>query len=351
MPIGVVFGLLAALGYGVGAVMQTIGSRQAVLDSDAGSHGDGAPSLESTKAAAQTTSFAVGMAFTVLGFAAGATAARMLPLFLSQTLVSANLLVTALLGAALLGVRLRGRDWFAMGLVVVALGMLGASSKAAGGHVASWAFHWGLLGATIALTLLSLLMIRLLGAKASVPAGAAAGLQFGIVAVCVRVMDGIAPFSILDMLTDPATWALAVAGAFGFYIRTVSLQLGAVNGSTAAMVVGETAFPGIIGLVLLHDAMQRGMHWVGLLGFGLAILGAVLVAVFGSGEAQRSAEANEVHIPPLERSAIGDALRSGLLTDDPVSEPGQDSSPTHRSTSTTERDGSADTRAPHHSTP
>jgi drug/metabolite transporter (DMT)-like permease len=349
MLIGVVFALVAAVGYGLGAVMQTIGARQSASEAGRGTIEDGAPSLESTKAAAQTSAFAVGMTFTILGFAAGATAARMLPLFLSQTLVSANLLVTAVLGASLLGVRLRARDWSAMALVVIALGMLGAASRSAGGHAASTTFHWGMLWATIALTLASLLMVRLLGAKASVPAGAAAGLQFGIVAVCVRVMDGITPFSITALLSDPATWALAIAGAFGFYIRTVSLQLGAVNGSTAAMVVGETAFPGIIGLALLNDSMQPGLHWLGLFGFTLAIGGAVLVAAFGAGEAQRSAEANEVHIPPLDRAHLGEALRPAPVERE-VSERDSNSYRRRPPENTTGPDESVDTATRHHST-
>jgi hypothetical protein len=35
----------------------------------------------------------------------------LIPLFLSQTIISANLVVTPVLGVAVLGVHLHGRDW------------------------------------------------------------------------------------------------------------------------------------------------------------------------------------------------------------------------------------------------
>ena len=95
----------------------------------------------------------------------------------------------------------------------------------------------------------------------------------------------------------------ACPGAFGFYLHTVALQLGAVNGSTAAMVVGETAVPGIVGVWLLGDTTVPGLGWLGALGFLLAILGAVLVALFGSSEAERSTAENEMHVPVTPRQS------------------------------------------------
>ncbi|MFF1946073.1 hypothetical protein ACFVWF_28520, partial [Rhodococcus qingshengii] len=57
---------------------------------------------------------------------------------------------------------------------------------------------------------------------------------------------------------------------------------GSVNGATAALVVGETVVPGIVGVVVLGDASRPGLEWLAVVGFVGAIAGAVAVAVFGA---------------------------------------------------------------------
>ncbi|GAA2052961.1 hypothetical protein [Williamsia deligens] len=301
MLVGIVLAVLAAVGYGLSSVMQALGARQATAAS--GGVGmtteSGSPTLRSTVAAAMTGVFVLGALMDVLGFAAGAGAARMLPLFLSQTIVAGNLMITAILGATFLGIRLHARDWTAMVLVLVALCLLGTASHGHGATHADLPFKLALLIATVAIIVISLLVVRRLGHTGSVVAGMSAGLLFGAIAIAVRVLDGFAPFSPATILTDPAAWTIAIAGAFGFYLHTVALQLGAVNGSTAAMVVGETAVPGLVGVWLLGDSTVPGLGWMGALGFLLAVLGAVLVALFGSSEAHRSTVANEMH-PALD---------------------------------------------------
>jgi hypothetical protein len=236
--------------------------------------------------------FVVGALFDVLGFIAGAGAARTLPLFLAQPIVAGNLLITALLGTRLLGIKLHGRDWVAMGTVMGALLLLGAASEPHTAYGTSQSLHWALLLITLMVVGLSLFGVRRLGRGGSVAAGAAAGLLFGAVAIGVRVLNGVDPFSLSTMLADPAAWVIAIAGAAGFYLHTVALQLGAVNGSTAALVVGETAAPAIVGVMWLGDSTVPGLEWLALAGFSFATLGAVAVAIFGSAEAERSAEEN-----------------------------------------------------------
>lgn len=303
MVVGVTLALIAAVGYGLSSVMQALGARQAArenVDDHRMSTAAGSPSMRSTVATAMTGVFIVGAIFDVLGFIAGAGAARMLPLFLSQTIVAGNLVITALLGTRLLGIRLHPRDWVAMGTVMVALLMLGAASEPHTAGATPRSLHWALLFATLVLVGLALYGVRRMGPAGSVTAGAAAGLLFGAVAIGVRVLDGIDPFSISTILADPAAWVIAIAGASGFYLHTVALQLGAVNGSTAALVVGETAAPGIVGVMWLGDSTVPGMEWLALAGFTFAILGAVAVAMFGSAEAERSADENllgQVNVP------------------------------------------------------
>ncbi len=81
-----------------------------------------------------------------------------------------------------------------------------------------------------------------------------------------------------------------LAGAGGFYLHTVALQLGSVNGATAALVAGETVVPGVVGVLWLGDTFRPGLGWLAVLGFFLAVAGAVAVAAFGAADADGPAD-------------------------------------------------------------
>jgi len=280
--------LLACVGYGAASVLQAYGARSsaaAVSDRDEGPVATtGGPTLRSTISAALTPAFIAGMALDVLGFAGSIVSARLIPLFLSQTIISANLVVTAVLGVAVLGVRLHGRDWVAIGTVIVSLCVLGLTAGHRGTSTAQPGMHWGLLSASLVILAGGVGLIRLLGARAAVAAGLIAGVLYGAMAVAVRVLDGLDPLRLDILLADPASWTIAIAGLGGFYLFTVALQLGSVNGAAAALVVGETVVPGIIGVVLLGDTAERGLGWLVALAFVGAVTGAVAVAILGAGD-------------------------------------------------------------------
>lgn len=285
--LGVLFASFAAVAYGISTVLRAMGARNAAIGNEGAS---GEPTLASTVSTFRNRRFVIGTAFLVLGFAGGAIAARFLPLFLSQTIVSANLIITALIGSLALNNTLHARDWVAMGTVVVSLCALGVASShhTGGGHDSD--LHWALFGATVALSGVTLLAIRWLGRRGPLLYGALAGVMFGIIAVGVRVLDGISPFDPVKLLMDPAAWTIAVAGVVGFYVQTVALQVGRVNGVTAMLVVGETAAPGAIGVLLLGDSAQPGLAWLAYAGFAGAVVGAVLVALYNADESDHFEE-------------------------------------------------------------
>ena len=306
MLIGLVTALLACLGYGISSVLQAYGARRSAAAAQArGASGQltdtGAPTMASTIAAALTVWFLIGTGLDVIGFAGGAVSARLIPLFLSQTIISANLIVTAVLGVAVLGIRLHRRDWAAIATVLLALVVLGLAAGHEGGGSADPAMHWGILGASVLVLVLGQLIIRRLGSAGAVAAGLIAGLLFGALAIAVRIVDGVNPVQWSVLLADPAAWTIAVAGIGGFYLHTVALQLGSVNGATAALVVGETVIPGIVGVLLLGDTSRPGLEWLAALGFVLAVGGAVAVAVFGSAEVSRPGELELSQAAPSAR--------------------------------------------------
>ncbi len=297
--IGVIAACLAALAYGMSTVLRALGARRVAQESrdcgDPQHNPAGGPSLQSTLSTFVDPAFILGTLMVIIGFAGGAVAARFLPLFLSQTIVSANLVVTALLGTIMLNIALHTRDWVAIWLVVLSLCLLGASSSHHTGGDQPHSLHWGIFVATLALSLLALVSVYKLGRHGAIAGGAAAGLLFGVIAICVRILDGVHPFDAVALITDPAAWSIAVAGAAGFFVQTVALQLGAVNGVTAVLVVGETAGPSVVGVLFLGDTAEPGLGWLAVVGFVGAVVGAVLVAWYGSGDPDHFGEA-----PPMK---------------------------------------------------
>ena len=154
MLIGVAAASLACIGYGAASVLQAYGARRsAAAESDTGAvaaTATGAPTLRSTILAALTPAFIAGMALDALGFVGAIVSARLIPLFLSQTIISANLVVTAVLGIAVLGVRLHRRDWVAIGTVVLSLCVLGVTAGHRGADTVQHGVHWVLLTASLA---------------------------------------------------------------------------------------------------------------------------------------------------------------------------------------------------------
>lgn len=289
MIIGLLTAVAASACYGTGSVLQAVGSRksarrEAAESSTTGVTQHGGPSLSSTAKAAVTWEFMVGTVLDFVGFGLGALAARLLPLFLSQTVISANLVITAVLSIKLLGIRLSRAEWSSIAVVCGALVLLATAAGPEGSGHTPIAAHWWLLVASVVLIGGGTLIVRLLGGRAAILAGLLSGLGFGALGVGVRVLNGVDPFHLPSLLGDPALYAILVAGIGGMYLHTVALQIGSVNGATAALVVGETVVPGILGVLWLGDASRPGFAWVAVLGFVVAVAGAVAVAWFGEPE-------------------------------------------------------------------
>ncbi|MDH6112995.1 drug/metabolite transporter (DMT)-like permease [Kitasatospora sp. MAP12-15] len=309
MIIGLVTAVAASACYGTGSVLQAVGSRRSAREEGAaaaaaaaaGSPGapdamvteHGGPSLTSTAKAVVTWEFILGTALDLIGFLLGALSARLLPLFLSQTVISANLVVTAVLSIKLLGMRLKRPEWASITVVCAALVLLAVAAGAEGTGTTPIATHWWLLLISVVVIAGGSLAVRRLGTGGAIVAGLLSGLGFGALGIGVRVLNGVDPFDVGQLLSDPALYAILVGGLGGMYLHTVALQIGSVNGATAALVVGETVVPGVIGVVWLGDATRHGFGWLGIIGFVLAVAGAVAVAHFGEGEGAMSADTRQ----------------------------------------------------------
>ncbi|WP_439031104.1 EamA/RhaT family transporter [Gordonia terrae] len=294
MTSGIVIAVIGSLAFAAAAVLQALGAEQvaqrAAIREERRRSASAHPSLRSTAATMLTAPFLVGFVFDIIGFVATIASARLIPLFLSQTIISARLVATALLAMVVLKVGLTLRDWISGGVVVLSLVLLAVSAGREGVEHTSW-MHWAVLIAGPALILLGVVVMRRLRKHIAAVTGLIAGAVFGVMAVASRILDGLNPLDLSVLFTDPALYALLLSGIGGFYLFTVALQTGSVNGAAAALVVGQTVLPGAVGIAFLGDVTRAGWGPVAIVAFGAAVLGGVVLASSGAVTAVETADA------------------------------------------------------------
>ena len=260
MLVSLAAAVVAALCYGVAAVMQAMAaraaSRRSVRSVGSSALGNVDPGL--VLRMLHQWRFIASLALDLVGFVAQLVALRRLPLFAVQAMIAANLAVTAVVAAWLIHLELSWREWLAVAGVVVGVGMLGSS---AGQQVVT--------GVSSDFRLALILAV--------------AGLGYGVLAVAARVLPG---FDLHQLLRDPAAYALAAAGVVSFMLYATALEDGSVTVATAAVVLAETVPPAVVGIMYLGDHTRPGMGGIAVLGFSLAVVCAVALARFGETDEQ-----------------------------------------------------------------
>ncbi|WP_027943242.1 hypothetical protein [Amycolatopsis taiwanensis] len=277
---GLACALFAACAYGVASVLQAVAARSVASTE----HGVDPRLLVRVF---KQWRYILGVGMDTLGFVAQLAALRVLPLFVVQAALAASLAVTAVTTLGI-GASLSRREWTAVAAVCVGLALLGLSAESEGSHPVGLPFHIGLLVAALVLGACGMLAGRAPAPLRSPALGLVAGLCFGTVAVAGRVMT---TDSVVSLVTDPAAYALAVAGIIAMLFFASALQRGSVTTATALMVVGETVLPSIIGILALGDTTRPGYPPVAGLGFVLAVAAALALARFG--EVSQPAEREE----------------------------------------------------------
>lgn len=279
MLVSLAAALLAAVCYGVGSVMQAIAVRASSRR----------PAMQ---AAGVTTAvdpglvlrmlrqwpFLLSILIDLIGFGCQLVALRRLPVFEVQVVIAANLAVTAVTAAWLMHIVLRWREWAAVGAVVMGVGLLGASAGAEGAARVGVSFRLGLIAALAVITVAGMAAARLPSRLRTPVLGAIAGLGYGVVAVCARILPGFSPH---ELVRAPAAYTLAAAGIVSFMLYASALESGSVTVATAAVILVETVPPAIVGVLLLGDGTRHGMAGAAVAGFVIALAGAVLLARFG----------------------------------------------------------------------
>jgi drug/metabolite transporter (DMT)-like permease len=297
--------LAAAFCYGIGAVMQAIAvraaSRRPVLEA-AGVTGRVDPGLVIRMF--RQWPFVLSIVIDFAGFVGQLIALRRLPIFEVQVIIAANLAVTAVFASWLMHTVLSLREWVAVLSVVVGVGLLGSSAGAEGATNVGIDFHLALIAALAAIAVAGVAAARLPNQYRTVALGATAGLGYGVLAVCARILPGFTP---AVLIKSPAAYTLAAAGIISFMLYASALESGSVTVATAAVILLETAPPALVGVLFLGDSTRPGLVAPAIAGFVLALVSAIALARFGEAgvqkedEAQRAAEA-EQHAGELARA-------------------------------------------------
>ena len=268
---GLLLALAGAVCAGVGAVMQALAAR-AVPESSKGLR------IGLILDLVRQWRFLVGIGLDNCSFVTSFAALRVLPIFMVQAAVAANLAVTAVVAWRVLGTHLRWVEIAAVLAVCVGLAGLGVSAAQQGGSHGSTALHIGLLAAVGAIALLGIGGSRLPGRWGAGALGLLAGFAFGLVNLASRVLPSLSPG---DLIADPATWVLPSAGLCAVLFYNTALQREAVVAASAGTIVGQTVFPTVVGLALLGDDTREGYGPLALAGFVVAIVGTLLLTRFG----------------------------------------------------------------------
>jgi drug/metabolite transporter (DMT)-like permease len=274
----VLIGFLLALGcsvcYGTASVLQAVATRSV---EPAGNSGVDAVLL---MRAIRQWRYLAGIGLDALGFLLQVLALRLVPIYVVAAALAASIAVTGIVSAWVLSARLSPVEWTAVGVVCVSLAVLACAAGPGHFRRAPAGLGWALIGVVAVIFIAGTAAGRLRDRERALALGFGAGSGFGVVEVGVRLMDVFDPTK-AAFYTHPALYAAAGGGAAGFLLLTSALHRGSVTTTVAAMVVGETIAPAIVGVVWLGDTARDGLGWLVIAGFVVAVSGTLLLARFG----------------------------------------------------------------------
>ena len=252
MVIGLGAALLAAVVFGVAAVVQAIAARRFGLFS--------------------MLMVLVGLMYLV-GWGLHLVAIAYVPLYVAQVGIAVSLVVTALIAANVVKEPLATRHWVAIAGMVVGLALLVGASGPVGDHLFDTARTRALYLAFALTLVLGLAAKRLHTERGGVLLGTMAGIAYGGSPIATR--------SLVDPTWDQQTIApaftIALFGVLGFWLYSLALQRASVTAATAPLVLFETLVPAVVGIVVFGDEVRQGWWPVAVIGFALSTASALVL--------------------------------------------------------------------------
>jgi drug/metabolite transporter (DMT)-like permease len=275
----VLIGMLLALGcsvcYGTATVLQAVAARSV----EGGNSKSGVDAMLLLRAIRQWR-YLAGVALDGVGFLLQVMALRLVPIYVVAAALAASIAVTGIVSAWVLKARLSSLEWTAVGVVCASLAALAAAAGPGHFRHGPAGLGWGLVVVVVVIYVVGAAAGRLPDRERALVLGLAAGSGFGVVEIAVRLLDEVNPTK-AAFYTNPALYAGAGGGAAGFLLLTSALQRGSVTTTVAAMVVGETIAPALVGVIWLGDTARDGLGWLVVTGFVVAVAGTLMLARFG----------------------------------------------------------------------
>lgn len=261
MKTALVLCVVAAVGYGFGAVMQALGARRADALGQTG-----------LSAIAKQPVFLFGLLADFGSWTISRFALHTLPLFAVQTILAGSLAITVLLARLVLGSELRGPDRLAIAATMIGLFIVGIS---AGNEPTKPITHVLKVGILIGIPALIALGVVALKLNKSVVLAVLSGAAFTGSAMAARAVH-FDDESLSGLLSEPLLWAVVIYAVLALALHATALMRGAVGAVTAAMWSTEVLVASIIGAAALDDHMRPGWTIPAILGIAIT-LGATYV--------------------------------------------------------------------------
>ncbi len=274
MLIGFVLALGCSVCYGTASVLQAVATRS--VKAGSGSGIDPALLLR----AGRQWRYLAGIGLDGLGFLLQVAALRLVPIYVVAAALASSIAVTGVVSAWVMKARLSRAEWTAVGVVCASLFALACAAGPGHFRRAPAGLGWALVGVVVVIFIVGATAGRLSDRERAFALGLGSGTGYGVVEIGVRMLDEINPTKPAFYL-NPALYAAAAGGAAGFLLLTSAFQRGSVTTTVAAMVVGETVAPALVGVIWLGDTARPGLGWLVITGFVVAISATLVLARFG----------------------------------------------------------------------
>jgi len=201
--------------------------------------------------------YMLGIVLDIVGWLLTLVAVKTLPLFLVQSIIAANIVITALLDQAILRRRLPRYGYRLIFIILLGLIVLAGTAAPTTTVIAITPFiYWSSSLGLLSLGLIGLGLSHKPAKSTAIALAVIAGVAFGAVSIIGRLL--ITNVAVGQLLYNPLMWILVAYSGLGMLMLTLGLRHATATTVNAVSVTFQTIAPTIIGLALLGDTVRNG---------------------------------------------------------------------------------------------
>jgi drug/metabolite transporter (DMT)-like permease len=218
-----------------------------------------------------------GVALDLVGWGLTLYAVQYLPLFLVESIIATNMVVTALIERLVWHRVLSYRVYLAIGIIVIGIiPLLFAATPEKAAHISNL-LRWLIVFSPLPIAAAGYFLARRTGQVAAIGLAVLGGLAFGGTSVVGRIFVFSQP--LWHTIYSPLVLALIANGILGILLFSIALQRSHATVVNATMTSSQTLIPALVGIVFLGDSARNGMWYLVAIGTGLSICGFILLAL------------------------------------------------------------------------